>query len=205
MTREATLAQLDVSRETTAKLDIYATLLSRWNRAINLVAPNTLPDLWRRHFLDSAQVLAYGPDKGIWLDIGTGGGFPGLICALLAHETRPQLNFQFIESDQRKCTFLATVIRETGINGRIHAERVESLPPVGASVVSARALAPLAILIEYAERHLTPGGTGLFLKGTKHDQEIATALETWSFDVQKHTSETDPYGALLTVGNIARV
>ena len=205
ITREAVLERLDVSRETSEKLETYAALLAKWNKAINLVAPATLPDLWSRHFLDSAQVLEHGPSTGTWLDIGTGGGFPGLVCAILAADSAPDLVFEFVESDQRKCTFLSTVLRETGTNATIHATRVEIISPRNASAVSARALAPLTQLLDYAERHLAPDGIALFLKGAQHDAEIAKALEMWSFDVQKHTSETDPAGALLTIGNITRV
>ncbi|SIO19937.1 16S rRNA (guanine(527)-N(7))-methyltransferase RsmG [Vannielia litorea] len=203
--REEVLVRLDVSRETCQRLDTYAALLAKWNKAINLVAPATLPDLWRRHFLDSAQVLQHGPTSGLWLDIGTGGGFPGLVCAILAADSRPELTFEFVESDQRKCTFLATVLRETGITASIHSARVEALEPRRAQALSARALAPLTALLDHAERHLARGGIALFLKGAQHDAELAKALEKWAFDVQKHPSETDPTGALLTIGNITRV
>ncbi|WP_252946494.1 16S rRNA (guanine(527)-N(7))-methyltransferase RsmG [Oceanicola sp. 502str15] len=203
--REEVLSRLNVSRETVARLDTYAALLTKWNKAINLVAPATLPDLWSRHFLDSAQVLNHGPKTGLWLDIGTGGGFPGLICAILAADTAPDLTFAFVESDQRKCTFLSTVLRETGIKAIIHTARVETLDSCAAQALSARALAPLTTLLEHAERHLAPTGRALFLKGAQHEAELAKALEKWAFDVQKHPSETDPAGALLTIGNITRV
>ncbi|QDC11466.1 16S rRNA (guanine(527)-N(7))-methyltransferase RsmG [Oceanicola sp. D3] len=199
------MSRLDVSRETSQRLDTYANLLVKWNKAINLVAPATLPDLWARHFMDSAQVLKHAGHSGLWVDIGTGGGFPGLVCAIIAHETSPDLTFEFIESDQRKCTFLSTVLRETGVSAQIHANRAESLPSRSAQVLSARAMAPLTTLLSFADQHLAPDGKALFLKGAQHETEIAKALENWNFDVQKHPSETDPSGALLTIGNISRV
>ncbi|WP_342344586.1 16S rRNA (guanine(527)-N(7))-methyltransferase RsmG [Vannielia litorea] len=199
------LARLGVSRETSERLETYAQLLEKWNKAINLVAPATIPNLWSRHILDSAQVFQHAPRGGTWVDIGTGGGFPGLVCGILAAEQAPDVSFHLIESDQRKCTFLTTVLREVGLTAKVHAHRVEAVPPLGARVLSARALAPLAALLEYAHRHLERHGKALFLKGAQHNDEIAKALESWAFDVQKHPSETDPAGAVLTIGNITRV
>ena len=199
------LARLGVSRETSERLETYAHLLEKWNKAINLVAPTTIPTLWSRHILDSAQIFRHAPQGGTWADIGTGGGFPGLVCAILAAEQAPDVSFHLIESDQRKCTFLTTVLREVGLTAKVHAQRVEAVPPLGAQVLSARALAPLAALLEHAHRHLERDGKALFLKGAQHDEEIAKALESWAFDVQKHPSETDPAGAVLTIGNITRV
>ncbi|MBS8224900.1 16S rRNA (guanine(527)-N(7))-methyltransferase RsmG [Vannielia litorea] len=199
------MARLGVSRETSERLETYAQLLEKWNKAINLVAPATIPNLWSRHILDSAQVFQHAPRGGTWVDIGTGGGFPGLVCGILAAEQAPDVSFHLIESDQRKCTFLTTVLREVGLTAKVHAHRVEAVPPLGARVLSARALAPLAALLEYAHRHLERHGKALFLKGAQHNDEIAKALESWAFDVQKHPSETDPAGAVLTIGNITRV
>jgi 16S rRNA (guanine527-N7)-methyltransferase len=203
--RAAVLAALDVSRETTARLDTYAALLTKWNPAINLVAKSTLPEFWTRHILDSAQLLKLAPNSARhWADLGSGGGFPGLVIAILAAEKRPELQVTLVESDLRKATFLNTVVRETGLSTRVCAERVESLPPLKADVLSARALAPLGDLLAHAERHLAEGGLAIFPKGAAHESEIAEALERWRFSVQKHPSRTDSEAVLLCIGDIAR-
>jgi 16S rRNA (guanine527-N7)-methyltransferase len=204
--REAFLAKVDVSRETLERLEIYATLLRKWNPAINLVAPSTLPGLWRRHFLDSAQILSLAP-KGArsWVDLGTGGGFPGLIVAILAAEARPEILLTCIESDQRKATFLRTVVRETGVDAIILPFRIENTPPQNADVVSARALAPLPRLLELAARHLNPAGLALFLKGAGYGRELEEALEKWSFAVDTIPSQTESEAVILKIGEIERV
>lgn len=203
--REEILANLDVSRETSDRLDSYAELLAKWNKAINLVAPTSLGELWSRHFLDSAQLMRLAPKSGHWVDIGTGGGFPGLVCAILAKESAPALQFTLIESDQRKCAFLSTVLRATGVQTKILSQRIEAAAPQAADILSARALAPLDKLLAFADRHLGQSGIALFLKGARHEEELAKALETWAFDVTSHQSETDPNGAILTIGNLTRV
>lgn len=196
----------DVSRETAERLDIYESLLRKWNPAINLVARSTLGDLRRRHFADSAQLLALAPDgAGSWVDLGSGGGFPGMVVAILGHELRPRLRVTLVESDLRKAAFLAEVARRTGIEVAVRAERAEALPPAAADVVSARALAPLRDLIGLAARHLAPGGVGLFPKGAQHEAELADALETYRFSLQKVPSRTDPQAVILSVGGISRV
>lgn len=204
--REDFLAVADVSRETMARLDTYAALLARWNPAINLVAPATLPDLWNRHFLDSAQLLDLVPEGASKLaDLGTGGGFPGLVVAILAAEFRPEIGVVCIESDQRKAAFLRTVVRETGAGVEILATRIEEAPPQMADVVTARALAPLGRLLGLAARHLKPGGSALFPKGATYRREIAEALENRTFAVDTRPSRTDPEAVILRIGEIKRV
>lgn len=206
LARAEFLASVDVSRETMARLDIYAALLGKWNPAINLVAPASLPDLWRRHFLDSAQLLDLIPGGASKLaDLGTGGGFPGLIVAILAAERHPEIRTVCIESDQRKAAFLNTVIRETGVDAEILTARIEDASPQMADVVTARALAPLGRLLGLAVRHLRPGGIALFPKGATHQREIDEALENWTFAVDTRPSKTDPEAVILRIGEIERV
>ena len=202
--RAHVLNRLNVSRETLERLDIYAELLLRWNVKINLVAKSTLDDLWSRHFLDSAQVFALGQGDD-WVDIGSGGGFPGLVVAILAAQARPDLSMTLVEADQRKATFLRTVLRETGVSGTVICERVEHVPPLGAKTLTARALAPLETLLGYAERHLSQDGRGLFLKGKNAKAEVQEALAQWRFDCQTYPSQTDSEAVILSIGDLSRV
>ena len=139
------------------------------------------------------------------LDVGSGGGFPGLVVAILAAEKAPGLRVTLVDSDLRKAAFLTTVVRELGLNTTVCSERIESLAPLGADVLSARALAPLPQLLAYAARHLAEGGLAILPKGATHERELASALEHWRFSVQKHPSRTDPDAVLLVLGDITRV
>lgn len=195
----------DVSRETKERLDIYAALLRKWNPVINLVASSTLDTLWERHFLDSSQLWEKAPEKlTTWCDIGTGGGFPGLILSILAKEKDPDRQTICIESDLRKATFLRTVIRETDLKARVVSARIESAPPQSADIISCRALAPLNKLMGYAKRHLSPSGQCLFLKGENYQVEIQEALETWRFEYDTYPSKTNPDAVILKIGDLDR-
>lgn len=202
----AFFAAVNVSRETSERLRAYAALLEKWNPAINLVSRSTIPALWTRHFLDSAQLLPIAPDTArTWLDLGAGGGFPGLVLAILAAEQRPELKFTLVESDARKSAFLLKVVAETGIGAKIETARAESLPPQAAEVLSARALAPILRLLPLAQQHLAEGGICLFPKGANHSAELDAALASWTFRVQKHPSRTEETGVILEIGGIRRV
>jgi 16S rRNA (guanine527-N7)-methyltransferase len=194
-----------VSRETLDRLQIYADLLRRWNRTMNLVSPASLDHLWSRHILDSAQVFDLAPDAATWVDLGSGGGFPGLVISILAADERPGLVVTLVEADARKCAFLATVAREAGVAPGILTARAEDLPPLAADVVSARALAPLSALLGLAAPHLAPSGTTLFPKGARHQPEIEQALADWRFAYQKHPSLTDPAAVILSIKGLSRV
>jgi 16S rRNA (guanine527-N7)-methyltransferase len=197
---------LDVSRETAERLAEYAALLRAWNPKINLVSKRTLADLETRHFADSAQLLALAPhDATTWADLGSGGGFPGLVVAILAAEARPALRVTLVESDQRKAVFLRTVAQRTGVPATVFAGRIESIPPLGTDVLSARALAPLSALLDHASRHLRDGGTALFPKGANWRAEVDEALERWRFRCENLPSVTSPDGAILRIGEIHRV
>jgi 16S rRNA (guanine527-N7)-methyltransferase len=199
------LARLDVSRETSERLTKYATLLEKWNAKINLVSRATLTELWTRHILDSAQLFEMTAPKPHWVDLGSGGGFPGLVIACLAAEKAPDMRTTLIESDQRKTVFLRTVIRETGVAAEVIAERVEKALPQEADILSARALTNLAGLLGYAERHLKPGGTALFPKGVRWENEVAEAQLSWSFDYDPIKSRTDPGAVILRIKGATRV
>ncbi|MCK8463281.1 16S rRNA (guanine(527)-N(7))-methyltransferase RsmG [Aliiroseovarius sp. S1339] len=205
MTGKELLADYDVSRETIEKLGVYAALLQKWNPAINLVAPSTLATLWSRHFLDSAQIIDLTPESmKTWCDMGTGGGFPGLIVAIMAQDRDPKRQTVCIESDIRKATFLRTVVREADVNATILSERIEAVTPQNADVVSARALAPLKDLLGYADRHLAPAGMGIFLKGENYRSEVEEALEVWRFQLDTYPSKTHPDAVVLKIGDLNR-
>jgi 16S rRNA (guanine527-N7)-methyltransferase len=196
----------DVSRETMAKLEAYAELLKKWNPKINLVSRNTLDDLWTRHIVDSAQIYSLAPSNfSHWADIGSGGGFPGLVCALIASEKNPNAQFTLIESDARKSVFLRTVIRETDIEANVITERIEKAKPVGADLLTARALADLPTLLGFASRHLQESGIALFPKGVNWQKEVQEARKTWCFDCEHATSETESGAVILRIGGISRV
>lgn len=198
---EAFRATLDVSRETSERLEQYAALLKRWNPRINLVSSASLAQLWSRHFLDSAQIFALAPAGARrWADLGSGGGFPGLVVAILAADAAPDLRVTLVDSDGRKAAFLATVARELGLQVDVRSERIESLPPLAADVLSARALAPLSSLLGHVVRHLAAGGTALFLKGAGHAEEIAEARRSWRFELKIRPSKSAPEGVILEIG-----
>lgn len=196
----------DVSRETMGRLEIYSSLLVKWNPRINLVSKQTIPDIWERHFVDSAQIYSLAP-KGFtnWVDIGSGGGFPGLVCAIIATELDPSAMFTLVESDARKSVFLRTVIRETGANAKVISDRIEKIPPLRAQVLSARALADLDTLLSFSERHLQESGTALFPKGVNWEKELKIASRAWLFDWEATKSKTESGAVVLRIGGISRV
>lgn len=191
--------KLDVSRETLDRLECYAALLEKWNSAINLVSAGSLEDLWRRHMLDSAQLLSYLPrtqgQRLTLVDLGSGAGFPGMVLSIMS-----KMDVHLVESDQRKAIFLREVAREVGSDAHIHAVRIEQMKPFAADVVTARALAPLPQLLDYSERFLARGGTALFLKGQSAQSEVAEAAERRAFELESHPSLSDPSGVVLAVG-----
>ena len=206
MTADQTRAGRHVSRETSDRLDRLEALIAKWNPAINLVSRATLGQIWTRHFVDSIQLFDLCPERAqSWLDLGSGGGFPGLVVAILAADERPDLSVTLVESDQRKATFLATAARDLGLTINVLAERIEAIPPMGADVVSARALAPLDVLLGYAHRHLAADGVAILPKGANHAGELEQALAHWRFSFQKVTSKTDAAGVILIIGGISRV
>lgn len=194
----------DVSRETEERLAAFAALVARWTPRINLVSPATIPELATRHIADSAQLFPLaGPNWRHWADLGSGGGFPGIVIAILARDTRPDARITLVESDRRKSAFLQTAARELGLPVTVHAARAETLPPLGADILSARALAPLSQLLPLALRHLAPGGRALFPKGRRAAEEVDEARRTWSFQLRTHPSQTDPQARILDIEGLA--
>ena len=195
-----------VSRETREKLGLYQELLVKWSKKINLVSAISLGDASSRHFEDSLQLLELvrGTPR-TWVDLGSGGGFPGLVVAILAQEKLPDLKVTLVESDQRKCAFLRTVSRETSCPVEVLPGRIEAIPALDGDILSARALADLPTLLRYAQRHMKSGGTALFPKGRSWQSELKEAEKAWSFDWQRHKSRTNPEAVILEIGAISRV
>ena len=186
-------AQLDVSRETMRKLETYVALVEKWQPRVNLVSPASLPDIWMRHVWDSAQLAPYiSPGSPRLVDVGSGAGFPGLVLAILT-----DAECHLVESDQKKAVFLRTVIRECGLMAMVHNDRIENMPCLKASVITARALAPLDRLLPLLETQLRPGTRCLFLKGAQAKAELA-ALGAWSnLAWRLHPSLTNPDGSVI--------
>jgi len=194
-----------VTPATKQVLEHFVRLLAEWQRVHNLVAPSTLDDVWTRHIADSFQLIEHAPTSWReWVDLGSGAGFPGLVVAIAGKE-HPERHVTLVESNAKKAAFLRAAIRETGANATVAAARVEShAEKFGrrADIVSARALAPLPVLLGLAEQYAPAGTLMLFLKGREYVREIEAASETWSFDVVDSKSATDSGGRVLAIRNV---
>ena len=183
-----------------AALSCHVEQLSRWQAKINLVSHASLPDVWRRHVLDSAQLWPILPAQARTLaDLGSGAGFPGLVLALLAQAAGRPLATHLIESDRRKAAFLSEAARTCGAAVSVRSERIEAMPPLAADVVTARALAPLERLLPLVARHLAPGGIALLLKGREAERELTAAGKDWHMDIERLPSLSDPSGTILRI------
>ena len=194
--RTATPAQM-------ADLETLVEQLTEANAVMNLVGPDSLPDVWNRHIFDSAQLLDLAPDAATWADLGAGAGFPGLVLAILLKD-RPASHVWLIDSLGKRCRFLqeavqALSLRATVVNGRAEEQRIK------ADVVTARALAPMDRLLGYAQPYLQRGAQGLFLKGEKAEVELIEARKVWQFDSALSISRSDPRGRIVSVRSLRRV
>lgn len=195
----------NVSRETNDVLKEFQQDLLKWNARINLIAKSTLDDAWDRHIQDSAQLFQFALESDEkWTDMGSGGGLPGLVIAIMSKTNLPRLEFSLIESDQRKAAFLRQITAKYALNCRIFAQRIEDVEGQNSDVVSARALASLSQLLEYAGHHSKTGGRLLLPKGKTAEQEISEARNSWEFDVVKRPSLTDNQGLILEITNAIR-
>lgn len=196
---------LDVSRETTQSLLDFEALVRKWTTAINLVSKSTMSEIWQRHVADSAQIFKYAPPGAKeWLDLGSGGGFPGIVVSILAKELAPELHMTLVEADKRKATFLRQAAQQLKLDVTVLDKRIESIPRQDADVLSARALSSLADLLSYASAHLSPAGVAIFLKGARYNEEMVEARSFWAFDVDIKPSCSDPGAAILVIRNIHR-
>ncbi|MFN6955386.1 MAG: 16S rRNA (guanine(527)-N(7))-methyltransferase RsmG [Acetobacteraceae bacterium] len=188
---------LPVSRETAARLDAFMALLLEWNRRINLVSARDAAELGRRHVEDSLQLFPLLPASGPLLDIGSGGGFPGLVLAL----ADPERQVHLVESDRRKAAFLATAAARLALPGvTVHAMRAEDLALSGMAALTARAFAPLARILPFAARFLAPDGVAILPKGRSAEAELAAALaDGWTLRVERFISRTDPHSTIFRI------
>ena len=204
--KAAALALTPVSRETEARLDRYVDLLLAWQAKTNLVAPSTLPHLWTRHISDSLQLVALAPTANIWVDFGSGGGFPGVVlaCALAEH---PGAKIHLVERNAKKGAFLREALRVTNSPGALHLTDIgDSVDSVigGVDCVTARAVAPLHQLIGFAEPLVKRGAKALFLKGQDVEAELTEATKYWNIKPHLHSSRTGGHGWIVELDQIER-
>lgn len=192
-----------VSRETLDRLELYDSLIRKWQPTINLVAPRTLEAVWHRHFADSAQLIEFIPETAKTLvDLGSGGGFPGLVLAIMLAPAG-KVRCRLIEADQRKAAFLREVVRQTAITVDITVSRIENPETQamvgGADVVTARALAPMGRLLALAQPYFGSHSTGIFLKGRDTERELKEAASDWCFESSASESVTGGGGQVVVV------
>ena len=196
-----------VSRETWDRLRVYAELVRKWQPAINLISPKTLPELWDRHVLDSLQLFRLRPDPLTWIDMGSGAGFPGLVTAICLQDLGAGW-VHLVESNNKKAAFLRQVIAKTGARASVHALRMETMPGAltGIDAISARALAPLSDLLEYAAPFAAenPALEMWFHKGLDYPGEVRSARDHWCFDLIEHRSLARDGSAILQISNLSK-
>jgi 16S rRNA (guanine527-N7)-methyltransferase len=190
------------SPECERDIETYRELLTTANQKMNLVGASTLGEFWRRHFVDSAQLLWFSPSTRVWADLGSGAGLPGLVLAILL-KGRPDSRVHLVESMAKRCRFLEEVIDALALPAFVHHGRAEDLR-LDVEVVTARACAPLHRLLGYAEPYFERGARGLFLKGAEVDVEIAEARMAWRFKCETRVSLSDPRGRLLSIEELGR-
>ncbi len=189
-----------VDGPTVERLGVYGELLHKWQRSFNLVGRDTLNDPWRRHMLDSAQLFPLLPrDGGALVDLGSGAGFPGLVLAIMGGAA-----VHLVESNGKKCAFLAEVIRSTGADAEIHQGRIESIRRIEAKTVTARALAPLPRLLGYASKFGYESTRYLFLKGRRWEAELTESQKNWTMTASSVPSLTEPGGVILRLEGLTR-
>lgn len=192
-----------VSRETRQRLDDFAVLYDKWSPRINLTAPSTQSDFWRRHVGDSAQLLDLAPEARHWVDLGSGGGFPGMVIAILLQDV-PGGRVELVESNRKKTAFLQAVKAQCAPSTVIHPARIEDVVgriPVP-EIVTARALAPLPKLLDLTAPWLQSGARALFHKGRGYASEIEDSHAKWAFDLVRHESRIDAESVILDITNL---
>jgi 16S rRNA (guanine527-N7)-methyltransferase len=203
--KERALRLIPVSRETEARLDAFVELLGTWQKTTNLVAPSTLPEIWTRHIADSLQLLALAPNARLWVDLGSGGGFPGIPVACVLADM-PGARMHLVESNGKKAAFLREAARIGSLPVTVHAQRIADFVPAfhgHADVVSARALAPLEKLVADAYPLLKAGTKMLFPKGQDVGAELTEAAKYWTIGYEMAPSKTGD-GQIVIVSSLAK-
>jgi 16S rRNA (guanine527-N7)-methyltransferase len=197
--KDALTTDFGVSRETLERLEAYVALLTQWQETTNLVAPSTIGQIWSRHILDSAQLFALAPNARTWIDLGSGGGLPGLVLACQLKEVGGSIDL--VESNTRKAAFLRHVATQLALPARVHGDRIEAVLPRLATpdIVTARALAPLTKLIDHSKQLLKSGAIGLFPKGREYAAELTDAGKHWHFSHELHASRTEPEARIIRI------
>ena len=200
------LLELDVSRETLDALKYFEDLVVLWNPAINLISNSSVSDLWSRHIVDSAQLFLFTlPDEGLWLDVGSGGGFPGIVVSIVAKELAPSLRVVLVESDNRKCVFLRTVIRELGLCVKVINDRIENVKLDDVVYLSARALRNLNSLLFIVENNVSRETVCVFPKGRSYKKELVESQKNWKFDLNLIDSNTSEDSKVIVLKGLGRV
>ncbi|WP_313612422.1 16S rRNA (guanine(527)-N(7))-methyltransferase RsmG [Agrobacterium sp.] len=194
-----------VSRETHERLTHYVELFKKWNKTTNLAAPSTISEIWSRHIADSAQIFQLNPKPQIWVDLGSGGGLPGVVTAIFLAELGDGW-VNLVESNNKKAAFLRVALAETGARGSVHPVRIEKAPEIIAEcdVISARALADLDLLLEYMQPWAKKSEKvkAFFNKGRDYQSEIAKARGRWQFDLVKHSSVVEADSVVLEISRL---
>jgi 16S rRNA (guanine527-N7)-methyltransferase len=195
----------NVSAQALRRLESFVALLIEWQRKTNLIAPSTLPEIWSRHVADSLQLLDLAPDAKTWIDLGSGGGFPGLVIAC---SLEPPALVHLVESNMKKAAFLREAVRVTGVPAQVHAQRIEDFAktfqgPV--DVVTARALAPMPKLFDLIEPFVKKGAKGLLLKGQDVEAELTESSKYWKVQADLIPSKTDPAGRIVVLRQLERI
>ena len=193
-----------VSRETEKRLQLFVDLLLQWQQKINLIAPSTIPTLWTRHVADSLQLIEHAPEARVWVDFGSGGGFPAIPIACALADT-PGAMVHLVESNGKKAAFLREAVRATGVPARVHQQRVEKYietPVESVDAVTARALSPLKTLCDQAFPLIARGAIGLFPKGQDVAGELTEAAKYWNIEAATVPSKTSPEGCIVIVRSL---
>ena len=198
--RAAFLAEFDVSRETSERLDTVILTLDAWRKRSNLIGPREWPQIWSRHVADSYQILPHISETANCVDLGSGAGFPGLVISA----ARPKGHVTMMESVGKKCAFLRAAIDAAGLNASVYQGRIEAAPQSDADIVTARAFAPLPKLLEYAWPWMKNGAMGVFLKGERWNEELTDARQSWNFAYEAIPSRTGGSGVILIVRELKR-
>ena len=203
MTPSELQALAGATGEQIADLETFIARLAEANAVMNLIGPDTLPDVWSRHIWDSAQLLELAPEAKTWADLGAGAGFPGVVLAVLL-KGRPGAHVWLIDSLGKRCRFLQEIVGELALPATVINGRAEE-QTLGVDVVTARAVAPMEKLLGYAQPYLQRGAQGLFLKGEKAEAELIEARKVWHFESDLSVSRSDPRGRIVSVRSLRRV